>query len=200
MVCCVWFLASGGGECCCDAAPAPKGELCTSHRPGGRRAPLLRLPPAEPGPFTRAGLPGVSAPPARGGEAGVGRGSGAGGSGPCPGAAAMRRGLPALRGLLGGGSAGRPLRLPAPRGPEPPAEGSGGGQVRGAGAGRDREAAAAGPGGGPAGLGLREAAPARSERGVRRAGAAAARWEPAAQLLSLGARRAKLDAAMPLKY
>ncbi|XP_027323758.2 haloacid dehalogenase-like hydrolase domain-containing 5 isoform X1 [Anas platyrhynchos] len=41
----------------------------------------------------------------------------------------MRRGLPALRGLLGGGSAGRPLRLPAPRGPEPPAEGSGGGQL-----------------------------------------------------------------------
>lgn len=51
--------------------------------------------------------------------------------------------------------------------------------MRGAGAGRDREAAAAGPGGGPAGLGLREAAPALSERGVRRAGAAAARWEPA---------------------
>lgn len=63
----------------------------------------------------------------------------------------MRRGLPALRGLLGGGSAGRPLRLLAPSGPEPPAEGSGGGQVRGAGAGRDREAAAAGPGGVPRG-------------------------------------------------
>lgn len=92
MVCCVWFLASGVGECCCDAAPAPKGELCTSHRPGCR-APLLLLPLADPGPFTGAGLPGSSAPPARGGEAGVGRGGDQG-----PAARGRARGLPPCAG------------------------------------------------------------------------------------------------------